>query len=98
MSRYPFSLLLAFCLPAALCAQSQELAHHEVYAGYTFLSNSFNGAPRSQQPLNGWDASIALGAWHGIRFKGETFGYSGENLGAPQRPLLILGGGKIRGR
>jgi hypothetical protein len=94
MSRHLFTVLLAFCLPTALLSQSEGPAHHEVYGGYSFLSNSFNGVPGSRQPLNGWDASIALSSWHGIRFKAETFGYRGANLGAPQRPLFILGGGQ----
>src|ERR1700719_1537587 len=92
MPRRLFSFLLAFSLLAAICAHSQELARHEIYGGYTFFSNSINGVPGSRQPLNGWDASIALSSWHGIRFKAETFGYSGTNLGASQNPLFILGG------
>ncbi len=85
-------LLLALCLSPALRAESEKPAGHEIYAGYSFLSNSFNGVPGARQPLNGWDASIAFGAWHGIRFKAEAFGYSGTNLGAPQSPLFIVGG------
>jgi hypothetical protein len=98
MARYLFPVLLASCVSTVLWSQSQELAHHEVYGGYSFLSNSFNGVPGSGQPLNGWGASIALSSWHGIRFKAETFGYSGANLGAPQRPLFILGGGQYSHR
>lgn len=78
--------------------RAQETAppkHHEVYAGYTFLSNSFNGVPGSRQPLNGWDASISFGYWHGLRFKAETFSYRGTNLGAPQNPMFIMGGGQF---
>jgi hypothetical protein len=88
--------LLVSLLPSPL--RSQEAAppaHHEIYAGYTFLSNSFNGVPGSRQPLNGWDASIAFGFWRGLRFKAETFSYRGTNLGAPQNPMFILGGGQF---
>lgn len=92
----PLTLLL--CLSTTLFSQQEGQAHHEIYAGYTFLSNSFNGVPGSRQPLNGWDASIALSSWHGIRFKAETFGYSGTNIGAPQSPLFILGGGQFSHR
>jgi hypothetical protein len=81
--------------------RSQETAspaHHEIYAGYTFLSNSFNGVPGSRQPLNGWDTSIAFGYWRGLRFKAETFSYRGTNLGAPQQPMFIMGGGQFSRR
>jgi len=98
MPRHLLSLFLAFWLSAALCSQSQEPARHEIFGGYTFLSNSINGVPASRQLLNGWDASVALNSWHGIRFKAETFGYSGTNLGAPQKPLFILGGGQYSHR
>jgi hypothetical protein len=91
--------LLIPCLPALLRAQeAAPPSHHEIYAGYTFLSNSFNGVPGSRQPLSGWDASISLGDWHGLRFKAETFSYRGTNLGAPQNPMFIMGGGQFRHR
>lgn len=101
--RYRFTpILLALlipCLPGLLLSQeAPSLLHHEIYAGYTFLSNSFNGVPGSRQPLNGWDASIAFGYWRGLRFKAETFSYRGTNLGAPQQPMFIMGGGQFSRR
>lgn len=92
----PLALLL--CLPSALSSQQEAPAHYEIYGGYTFLSNSFNGVPGSRQPLNGWDASVALSSWHGVRFKAETFGYNGTNIGAPQSAMFILGGGQYSHR
>jgi hypothetical protein len=92
----PLTLLL--CLSTALFCQQEAPAHFEIYGGYSFLSNSFNGVPGARQPLNGWDASISLSSWHGIRFKAETFGYSGTNIGAPQSPLFIMGGGQYSHR
>ena len=85
-------LILLLSCACALFAQQEAPSHHEIYGGYTFLSNSFNGVPGSRQPLNGWDASVVLNAWRGVRFKAETFGYTGTNLGAPQSPVFILAG------
>jgi hypothetical protein len=91
--------LLLFCIASALSSQeAAPPAHHELYAGYTFLSNSLNGVPGARQPLNGWDASLAFGFWRGLRFKAETFSYSGTNLGAPQNPMFIMGGGQYTHR
>jgi len=84
--------LLSYQIPAQ---EATAPAHHEIYAGYTFLSNTFNGVPGARQPLNGWDASLALGYCRGLRFKAETFAYRGTNLGAPQNPMFIVAGGQF---
>jgi len=96
-SFFPALLLLA-CGSAFPQHEAAPPARHEVSAGYSFLSNSFNGVPGARQPLNGWDASLALSPWHGLRFKAESFGYRGTNLGAPQNPLFILGGAQYERR
>ena len=44
--------------------------------------------------MNGWDASAALPAWHGLRFKAAVFKFNGTNLGAPQHAMFIMGGGQ----
>lgn len=92
------SLISLLCLLPALHAQSGAPERHQIYGGYTYLSNTFNGVPGSRQPLNGWDASMAFASWHGLRFKLDTFAYRGTNLGAPQHPLFILGGGQYARR
>ncbi len=92
-----FSIAI-LCLASFLHAQSEVPARYQIYGGYTFLSNSFNGVPGSHQPLNGWDASIAFASWHGLRFKLDTFGYNGTNLGAPQHAFFILAGGQYTWR
>jgi hypothetical protein len=93
-----FPLIFPVCVSSALCAQPEAFAHHEIYGGYSLLSNSFNGVPGSRRPLNGWDASFGFAPWRGLRFKVEAFGYRGTNLGAPQQPLFILGGGQYSRR
>jgi len=70
----------------------------QIYGGYTFLSNTINGVPGSRQPLNGWDAAVAFPAWHNLRFKIDTYAYRGTNLGAPQHPFFIMGGGQYTWR
>jgi len=87
-----FVLIPLLCLASAAHAQSEATAHYQLYGGYTYLSNSFNGVPGSHQPLNGWDAALAFSSWHGLRFKLETFEYRGTNLGAPQNAMFILAG------
>jgi hypothetical protein len=92
------SLIALLCLSSALHAQSEARARYQIYGGYTFLSNTINGVPGSRQPLNGWDAAAAFPSWHNLRFKIDTYAYKGTNLGAPQHPLFIMGGGQYTWR
>lgn len=102
MARLLFSLplLCLFILPlrAQSPAQAESASWPErqylVSGGYSWLSNAPNGLPGSHQPLNGWDASAAIPAWRHLRFKVDTSGYRGVNLGAQQHALFILGGGQ----
>ncbi len=87
-----FLTIVMLCLACSLHAQSQTPLRYQVYAGYTWLSNTTNGVPGSRQPLNGWDASIAFAQWRGFRYKMDVSSYSGTNLGAAQSPLIILAG------
>src|ERR1700761_9327377 len=88
-----FSLVLFFA-PLALAAQSAGPPPYEIFAGYTLLSNSFNGVPGSRQAMNGEDASLALPGWHGLRVKIDVSHASGTNLSAKQQALYIMGGGQ----
>jgi hypothetical protein len=88
-----FSLLL-LCLSALPVAHAETPARYQIYGGYTYLSNSFNGFPGARQPLNGWDAAASFPAWHSLRFKLDTYRYSGTNLGAQQTAQFILAGGQ----
>lgn len=96
------SLLALLCLAAAIHAQSKSEseapARFQVYGGYTFLSNSFNGLPGSRHPLNGWDSSIAFPGWHNLRFKIDVSGYAGMNLSASQKSVFIMGGAQLSHR
>jgi hypothetical protein len=96
---YRLLLLIAlFCLSSSLYAQLKAPARYQIYGGYSYLSNTINGVPGSHQPLNGWDANAAFPSWHGLRFKIDVSAYRGTNLGAPQQPLFILGGGQYTWR
>jgi len=92
------SLLLALLsLAAGLHAQteapSQKPARFQLYGGYTFLSNSFNGLAGAHHPLNGWDSSfVPFPAWHNLRFATAIFGYVGTSLGASQKSVFVVGG------
>ena len=89
-----FSLIALLCLSSALYAQSEAHARYQIFGGYTFLSNSLDGVTGSHKPLNGWDAALAFPSWHNLRFKIDFAAYRGTNLGAPQHPYFILGGGQ----
>jgi hypothetical protein len=101
-SSMPFRLLpliAMLCLSGALHAQNQSPpARFQVYGGYAYLSNSINGVPGSQQALNGWNATVAFGQWHNLRFKIDVSGYMGTNAGAPQHPYFIMGGAQYSHR
>lgn len=87
-------LLVLFCSSAGAVAQPQPSPPLQVYGGYSWLSNSFNGVPGSRQPLNGWNAGVAFPRWYHLRFKLDYSMYRGTNLGAPQHAFFILGGGQ----
>lgn len=92
------SLIALLCLSSALHSQSGAPARYQIYGGYSFLSNALNGVPGSRQPLNGFDASVAFPSWHSLRFKIDAAAYRGTNLGAPQHPYFIMGGGQYSWR
>ena len=88
------SLIVLLSFSLSLFAQADPPTHYEIYGGYSLLSNSFNGVPGSRQVLNGWDASIGFPPWRNLRFKIESFGYNGNNLGAQQHAFFLMGGGQ----
>lgn len=89
-----FPVVLLISLLTTLSAHAEDRERYQVYGGYTYLSNSFNGFPGARQGLNGWDAAVAFPAWHHLRFKLDTYRYSGTNDGAEQKALFILAGGQ----
>ncbi|HKF50382.1 MAG TPA: hypothetical protein VKB38_23670 [Terracidiphilus sp.] len=86
-----FALLAIACTPVAVLAQDAP-PRHQLYGGYSFLSNSFNGVPGARHPLNGWDAGFAFPSWHNLRFRVDISGYHGNNTGAEQHAIVFLGG------
>jgi len=93
-----FSLIALLCLAAPLQAQQEKPDRFQIFGGYSFLSNSLNGVPGSQHPLNGWDTSVAFSQWHNLRFKIDVAGYRGTNAGTPQNTYSILGGAQFSKR
>lgn len=89
-----FLFLVPLIVPSGSAAQPGPSAPFQLSGGFSYLSNSFNGVPGSRQPLEGWDSSVAFPAWRNLRFKFDVSGYSGTNLGAPQHPFFIMGGGQ----
>jgi hypothetical protein len=92
------SLISLLCISTALYAESNRPERFQLYTGYVYLSNSFNGVSGSHQPLNGWDASIAFPQGHNLRFKVHTSSFQGTNLGAGQHSLFVLPGAQFSGK
>ena len=86
----PFIAL--FLSPLVLSAQSEVVTPFQFCAGFTYLSNSFNGVPGSHRPMTGWNAAAALPSWHNLRFKIDVSGNYGNNLGAPQHAFSFMTG------
>ena len=94
------AVTILVCLPLSLHAQaapevqnSAGVERYQLYGGYSYQSNSFNGVPGHRQPLNGWEVSMAFPRlWRGLRFKLDTTQYRGTNYGAKQNAYYILGG------
>ena len=92
-------MLVSVGIVGHLAAQAQTVdetnpGRKEFFAGYSFLSNSFNGhdSATSHQPLNGWELSFAAPVSRRLSFEVGANGYYGTSLGSPQRPIFILGG------
>lgn len=75
-------------------SSAQQQPAYEISAGFSSLTNSYNGLPSARQPLFGWNSSVAFPAWHNLRFKLDVSGYNGTNLDASQNSLFILAGGQ----
>ena len=88
----PIAFAVLACAAAVVSAQERPLPRYQLYGGYSYLSNSYNGVPGARKSLNGWDSSLAFSSWHGLRFKLDVASYLGTNTGASQNSLMILAG------
>lgn len=76
-------------------AGSRAPGETELYAGYSYLSNSFNSHTGfSGGGLNGWDASVKLPLSNSFGVKIAAIGEYGSSLGDAQRAHFIMGGGQ----
>lgn len=94
MLKKVFLLVVAACISNGLGAQVQSPPPFQIYAGYSRLSNSFNGVQGARQPLNGMYAGVAFPEWHHLRIKLDYSMYRGNNLGDPQHAFFIMSGGQ----
>lgn len=92
MRKHILCCCLLLCLPIVAKAQSQHDTSYQIYGGYTSLSNSFNGLPGKQHPLNAWEVTAGLPERHGIRFIVDYMSFYGKNQQAPQRGLMVQAG------
>jgi len=92
MLTHRFPLIALLSISTVGVAQQVTAPPMQVYGGYSRISNSFNGVPGSQQPLNGVNAGIAVLPWHHLRFRLDASSYRGTNLGTPQDSLFFMGG------
>jgi hypothetical protein len=90
----PALTLAALLLPSGLMAQSGGSPPYQVFGGFTWLSNSFNGMQGAHQPLTGWNAGTSLPWFHSLRLLIDVSRVTGTDLGAPQRATIIMGGGQ----
>jgi hypothetical protein len=92
VQRFVIVALLSFS--AVADAQQQTAPPIQIYGGYSWLSNSFNGVPGSQKALNGWNGGLAFPPWRHLRFKIDYSMYRGTNAGDPQHGSFLMGGGQ----
>ena len=85
-------LSMAVAVHAQNEAAAQKPARFQLYGGYAFVSNSPNGLPGENQPMNGWNASLGTPLWRFIRFNVDVSSYKGTNQGAQEDVYYILGG------
>lgn len=89
-----FVIIALFCLSPVAVAQQQTSPPIQIYGGYSWLSNSFNGVPGSQKALSGFNGGVAFQPWHHLRFKLDYSMFRGTNAGDPQHAFFIMGGGQ----
>lgn len=75
-------------------AQTAGPPPYEIYAGYLWQSNYFNGLPGARNGMNGWQAGVGFPAWHNLRPRVEYSRISGSNLGADEQVFAVMGGGQ----
>lgn len=98
MRRGIVCFFLSVCLPLFASGQTRQDGSYQVYGGYTWLSNSFNGLPGHQQGLNGWETSLGLPETHGMRFVLDYVSLYGTNQGASQKGFFAMAGGEYEHR
>lgn len=94
-SRLFYLAVIIVCLSTAAFAETPPQERYQVYGGYTYLSNSFNGVPGAKQGLSGYDVAGEFPEYRGIRFVLHTIGYRGTNQGVPQDAMFIMGGAQF---
>jgi len=87
-------LITLLCFAAAAAAEEESSPPVQIYAGYSWLSNSFNGVPGAQKALNGGNGGVVFQPWHHLRFKLDYSMFRGINAGAPQHAFFVMGGGQ----
>ncbi len=91
-----FLLAVLSASAAVAAAQKETPPPLQIYAGYSWLSNSFNGLPGSRKALNGWNGGLVFPPWRHLRFKIDYSMYRGTNSGDPQHAFFIMGGWQYR--
>lgn len=75
-------------------AQTVATPPYQIYAGYVWQSNYFNGLPGAHNGMNGWQAGVGFPAWHNLRPRVEFSRFTGTNLGANEQVFSVMGGGQ----
>jgi hypothetical protein len=97
LRKYLFALVALTCPFIHASDATKSPTPFQIYAGYSRLSNSFNGVRGFHQPLNGMNAGLAFPEWHHLRIKLDYSQFHGTNLGDPQHAFFIMSGGQYGG-
>lgn len=90
-----FFLLLLPCSHAQIRQPSHTTGGNELYAGYSYLSNSFNSNGEfSGGGLNGWDAAAKFRLTDSLGAKIAGIGEYGTSLGDAHHAHFLMGGGQ----
>jgi hypothetical protein len=92
--RPALTLAALVLLPPGLVAQSGPSSPIQVYGGFNYLSNSFNGLPGEHHGLTGWDAGTTLPWHHHLRAVIDFSRVTGTNQGSQQQGTFYMGGGQ----
>jgi hypothetical protein len=93
-----FPIIAVLLLPRVSAAQFDTSPPIQLFGEGAYFSNVLNGIPGARRPIAGWDVGATAPWFHRLRFVMDVSGFSGTNLGAPQKAVFIMAGGQYERR